>query len=222
MQPTTSSSLATHDTAGAAPVWMRRLLLAAAVYNIVWGTFVVLAPGALFDFSGIEPPRYPAIWQCVGMIVGVCGVGYWLAAGDVFRYWPIVLVGLLGKIFGPAGFVYAAARGELPWSWGVTILANDLIWWAPFAAILYQTYRRHVDSDWRDIGAFDSETNRVISTATSQQGDSIVALSQSGPLLVLLLRHAGCTFCRQALADVGATSRSDRGGGHSARTGPHG
>ena len=41
-----------------------------------------------------EFPRYPQIWQCVGMIVGVYGVGYLVAASDPLRHWPIVLVGM--------------------------------------------------------------------------------------------------------------------------------
>jgi hypothetical protein len=76
------------------------------------------------------------------MIVGVYGVGYLIAAGDPIRHWPIVLVGFLGKILGPIGFLSSVARGDLPWSWGVTILTNDLIWWLPFAAILHSAWSK--------------------------------------------------------------------------------
>ena len=41
----------------------------------------------------------------MGMIVGVYGIGYLIAARDPRTHWPIVLVGLLGKVFGPIGFV---------------------------------------------------------------------------------------------------------------------
>ena len=75
------------------------------------------------------------------MIVGVYGVGYWIAASDPIRHWPIVFVGLLGKVFGPIGFLQAAMTGSLPWKWGATILTNDLIWWLPFGAMLLATYR---------------------------------------------------------------------------------
>lgn len=119
------------------PPGLRRFLLVAAVYNLVWGAVVILAPNLFFELAGLELPRYPSIWQCVGMIVGVYGVGYWIAAGDPLRHWPIVLVGLLGKIFGPIGFVLTASAGELPWSFGWTIICNDLIWWWPFGRVLY-------------------------------------------------------------------------------------
>ena len=67
----------------------------------------------------------------------VYGVGYLAAATNPYKHWPIVLVGLLGKVLGPIGFFSAALSGTLPWSWGVTIITNDLIWWAPFGLILY-------------------------------------------------------------------------------------
>jgi len=120
---------------------MTWVLAAAAVYNLAWGAFAILFPRVPFDWLGIEPPNYLSLWQCIGMIVGVYGVGYAIAAVDPLRHWPIVLVGLLGKILGPIGFVGAATRGELPWLAGLTIVSNDLIWWVPFGLILLHARR---------------------------------------------------------------------------------
>jgi hypothetical protein len=117
------------------------ILRAAAVYNIAFGAGAVLFPGIWFDLAGLPQPNYPSLWQCIGMIVGVYGVGYWLAARDPRVHWPIVLVGLLGKVFGPIGFLMAASRGELPWRFGFVILTNDLVWWLPFASILLAARR---------------------------------------------------------------------------------
>ena len=118
-------------------------LYAAAAYNVVWGALVVLFPDATFRLLGVEEPaRYPEIWQCVGMIVGVYGVGYAIAARDPLRHWPIVLVGLLGKVFGPIGFIDAVfIKGTFPVQFGWTIITNDLIWWVPFALILVAARR---------------------------------------------------------------------------------
>lgn len=126
------------------PSWHRTVLISAAAYNLLWGMLVVLFPTLPFAWLGIEPPLYPAILQCLGMVIGESGFGYAIAAGDPRRHWPMVLVGLLGKIFGPIGFLWAALRGEFPWSFGVMILANDLMWWLPFGAILFAAVRRCV------------------------------------------------------------------------------
>jgi ligand-binding SRPBCC domain-containing protein len=120
-----------------APNWTRLWLWAAGIYNLVWGLITILWPHLLFDLVGAERVNYPEIWQCVGMIVGVYGIGYIIAAGDSRTHWPIVLVGFLGKIFGPMGFVVALWRGTFPPLFGLTIVTNDLIWWIPFAMILW-------------------------------------------------------------------------------------
>ena len=120
------------------------MLRLAAVYNLVWGTFVVLLPLEPFRWAGMVEPNYPQLFQCIGMIVGVYGIGYWIAAEDPLRHWPIILVGLLGKIFGPIGFLVSAFRGGLPWIAGLNILTNDLSWWIPFVLILIWVRRQTV------------------------------------------------------------------------------
>jgi len=128
------------------PRWMTVVLVLAGVYNLVWGAAVILAPTTTFRLLGVDLGDDAAItlavWQCVGMIVGVYGIGYLAASRDPARHWPIVLVGLLGKILGPIGFVDAAMRGVLPWSMGWTILTNDLAWWIPFVLMLRLAWRR--------------------------------------------------------------------------------
>lgn len=128
------------------PRWMRTCLVAAGIYNLVWGAMTVLYPMWLFNLTGIEPPNHPFIWQCVGMIVGVYGIGYLAAAADPLRHWPIVLVGFLGKIFGPLGYAMGVARGEVPAAFGWTLPTNDLIWWIPFALILVAARRHSLDA----------------------------------------------------------------------------
>lgn len=186
-------------TEPATPKWMRRVLIAAGIYNLLWGAVVVLAPGWTAKLAGFDPaPRYPELWQCIGMIVGVYGVGYWIAAYNPVRHWPIVLVGLLGKIFGPIGLVISLFKKTLPIQMVGTCLFNDMIWWVPFALILWHAIRvssRHLESS----GAKASETLR------DQHGRTVRELSQSGDLLLVFLRHAGCTFCREAIADIVAS-----------------
>jgi hypothetical protein len=114
----------------------------AAVYNLLWGTFAVLFPTKSFEMFGMQLPLYPQLWQCIGMIVGVYAIGYWLAAQNPFVHWPIVLVGFLGKVFGPLGFAMALINDELPLIFGLHIIFNDLIWWFPFFLILKSTMPR--------------------------------------------------------------------------------
>ena len=128
--------------------WMRWVLVAAGIYNLAWGGVAILAPRLSFELIGMELPRYLEFWQCIGMIVGVYGIGYLAAAADPIRHWPITLVGLLGKIFGPIGFAEALWSGKLPLAFGWNIITNDLIWWVPFTLILTAAWKaRGVSGD---------------------------------------------------------------------------
>ena len=187
------------------PQWVPNLLIAAAINNVAWGTFVVVFPTLPFRIVGMEPPNYPALVQCLGMITGVYGVGYAIAARDPVTLAPLVLVGLLGKILGPIGFVYAASIGEFPWRVGVGIVMNDLIWWLPFAAILFHAARIR---DARHSGERELILLDVLRETHTASGRSLDEISQQQDLLVVCLRHSGCTYCREALHDL-ARQRSE-------------
>ncbi len=188
---------------------MQYLLWAAAVYNIAWGAFVVLFPLQPFQWAGLPAPNYPELWQCIGMIVGVYGVAYAAAAGHPYRHWPVVFAGLLGKILGPIGFINAAMHGRLPWKAGWVCVANDLIWWIPFIFILAGAYRAYLGSR----RALAPEVLQFALRTKVHGGATIAQLSKSSPVLLVFLRHAGCTFCRETLADIAEQRHSIEAGG---------
>ena len=133
-------------TLATTPPWMTLTLRAAAIYNLLWGALIILLPRTTLSILGLTPEQLstPAVpfWQCIGMIVGVYAVLYWIAAANPATHWAIVLVGLLGKVFGPIGFLDAALlRAEIPITFAWTLITNDLIWWAPFALILRHAWR---------------------------------------------------------------------------------
>lgn len=50
--------------------------------------------------------------------------------------------------------------------------------------------------------------------ALDQHGRSVWDLSHEAPLLIVFLRHLGCTFCREALADIRDQRRTIEATGH--------
>jgi peroxiredoxin len=185
----------------ATPQWMKSVLLAAGIYNLAWGAFAVIFPNAIFTWLGMDLPNYPQLWQCIGMIVGVYGLGYIIAAFDPVKHWPIILVGFLGKVFGPLGMAQALWTGQLPWGFALNCLTNDLIWWVPFALILRHAWLAFSNDEGH--GALPDEAT-LIAEAKTTEGTSLRQLSQARPTLVVFLRHSGCTFCREAMADIAA------------------
>jgi peroxiredoxin len=44
----------------------------------------------------------------------------------------------------------------------------------------------------------------TLENAVTENGISLVDLVEASPVLLVFLRHAGCTFCREALSDIAA------------------
>jgi len=114
----------------------RAVFAAAGVYNLAWGAYAVADPQWLFRFAGMPPLNHPAIFACLGMVVGVYGILYLEVARVPERGFLIAAVGLLGKVLGPIGLARLIATGEWPASSAILCVTNDFIWWIPFALYL--------------------------------------------------------------------------------------
>jgi peroxiredoxin len=181
--------------------WMRYVLILAGIYNLICGGLTVLFPLATLRWLGFSlVPVYPEFWQFLGMILGVSGIGYLVAGRAPYRHWPIILVGLLGKLFGPIGCALSIGSGTLPTSsMAQMILINDIIWWIPFILILWGALRYHLS-----LGSayHHSDADAPLQEMRTNTGERLDDLADAKPQLVVFLRHAGCTFCRECLADI--------------------
>jgi peroxiredoxin len=46
---------------------------------------------------------------------------------------------------------------------------------------------------------------RLLESITTESGRRFIDLASGSPVMLVFLRHAGCTFCREALADISQT-----------------
>lgn len=113
----------------------RIAFVAAGIYNLAFGLWAAILPLSFFEMFAIPTPRYPGIWACLGMVVGLYGLLYLHAAWKLESAWPIIAIGLAGKLLGPIGM---ALSSDVDWPRrvGMVCVFNDLIWWLPFALFL--------------------------------------------------------------------------------------
>lgn len=110
---------------------------AAALYNVLWGSFTILFPQLFLQLIHVRAFDVLPLWQCIGMFVLVYAPAYWWAGRYPSSYRHLILIGLLGKVLGPVGFVWAYLHGQLPLAFGLTNLTNDVIWWPAFVLYLH-------------------------------------------------------------------------------------
>jgi hypothetical protein len=118
--------------------WARFILCLAAIYNVFWGVVISIYPQIiLFDDN---PTNFTyIILRCIGMLVGVYGIAYYFSSRDPVKFWPLILVGFIGKVLGPLGALYYIVLGQITPRFFIVNVFNDLIWLFPFGWVLYQT-----------------------------------------------------------------------------------
>ncbi|HJP62948.1 MAG TPA: hypothetical protein VJ844_05870, partial [Mucilaginibacter sp.] len=101
-----------------------------------WGIVISVYPQIiLFDYQAT--PFTLILLRCIGMLVGTYAIAYYFASRDPVRYWPLILVGFIGKVLGPIGSGYYVAIGQLTPKFLYVNVLNDLIWLIPFGWILW-------------------------------------------------------------------------------------
>src|SRR5262245_34028414 len=102
----------------------RCIFVLAALYNTAFGVWAGFFPQSFFAIFDLDPPRYPAIWSCLGMVIGVYAIAYAHAAWKPEQGTVLIAIGLLGKVLGPIGWVVTVSSGELPPQTFLLILTN--------------------------------------------------------------------------------------------------
>jgi hypothetical protein len=175
----------------AVPKWMPIALTAAGLYNLAWAAAAIAAPAWSYRLNGLEQPGAvfnPEVWQGLGLTIGLFGLGYLIAAGDPIKHWAVILVGFLGKVIGPLGFLGAALQGRMPWSAAGPILVNDVLWWLPLGLILRRAWRAYVNDE---AAPQPESVEAALMAARTNTGRSLADLSRTSPVLLIGLRHLG-------------------------------
>ena len=115
----------------------RGVFFAAAVYNITWGTIMVLFPDSIFRMAGLPPLDYPFLVSGIGMMVAVYGYGYWVISREPRRYPQLAVLGVMGKAFGAIGWIANVVADVVPAQTLWVPVLNDAIWLPPFIAYLF-------------------------------------------------------------------------------------
>lgn len=190
---------------------MRQVLLAAGFYHLAFAVWTNVQPCQWFDWIGLARPNHPMMWQGTGLAMGILGFALILAAKNPIRHWVTVLLGLIKFTLGITAFTLAFLKHDIPltsiWMMGV----DDLLWWPPFAAILWASVRAHAGVPPTRSVPFSIE--EASEGYLLSNGESLAEASRQRMLALVFLRHFGCTFTRQILRGLEGIQKEARSHG---------
>jgi peroxiredoxin len=184
---------------------MKTVLWAAGLGNFFLGVLMAAAPVEMDRILGIEAWTAAVLVRMLGIITASTGAGLMLASTDAVRSWPMTLAGMLASFT----WVWGLAAEQRLSHWGFAAGAFQLVLGAGLGAVLYRAYQS-LGEQKRSISP---EILRFALRSKTNAGLSIDELSRLSPVLLVFLRHAGCTFCREALDDLASNMKEIEAGG---------
>lgn len=181
---------------------MKWVLRAAGTFHLGLAVTALHSPSTLLRYlSPGQPVPHGLGSESLGaaaVLTAVLGAGFWFASGDAFRHWPVVLMGFLAKSTIGVGIGLEILRHRLdPVAWLVVILDN-LVWTLAFAVLIHGRYEMLL----RIRRTVSPDILRFALRRKTQYGITLDEHSRLTPVLLVFLRHTGCMFCREALADL--------------------
>ncbi len=180
--------------------WLVFTLRLAGYYSLLWAGFTVIQPQLFFTLTGLAPINHPAVWQMYGLLTGLLGVGYLIASSAPYHHWLLILVGFLVDLLQPAGFLWAVWHDGWPWTVGWLLLAGNLVWCLPFWLLLYGAFRNYAGGN--AVQSPSLSLPAALRYYRTSDGQTLLEHSAKAPVLLVFLRHLGCTFCQEALHDL--------------------
>lgn len=179
------------------PGWMRLVLLSAGIYHIFFAVWVNMWPLHCFDLLALMHPNHVGLWRGVGLVSAGLGLAFLLTAKNPVKHWNVVLIGFLKFCVVTAFVGYSIFSGELPFSALGLLILDDMIWLGPFFLILWISIRAHSGIPVSRTEPYSIEEAAAAYKLSS--GESLADASNESPLVLVFLRHFGCTFTRQIL-----------------------
>jgi hypothetical protein len=195
------------------PRWITFTLIAAGIYHVLFGTWVNFWPHMCFDLAAIDRPNHPFLWRGLGLLSIILGIGFLISARSPIRHWPIVLAGFAKFNLVIFAFITSLIDAPLPTSILLLAMVDDVIWWFPFAAILWVAAQAHIGrppSNGPPLNLTEAADAYRLSS-----GETLAEAGKNQILAMVFLRHFGCTFTRQILREL--QSIKDEADRHGAR-----
>ncbi len=182
--------------------WMTTALKAAGALDLSVGVLVLLVPSLAISVFGAAGEQDFCIYQFFGLFSAVFGITFLLASFRPLKNWVIVLAGLLSKLTVPLIFMLAAFKGNFPMEGAIVFSIFEIIWLIPFFLILKAVYDQEYTKDQELINMFSYDEMYSLDMFETSEGYDLQEMTEKWPTMVVFLRHMGCTFCKQTLADI--------------------
>jgi hypothetical protein len=182
--------------------WLKLLALG----SFAVGLALLLFPERSLQLLAITGVSGALFFQSIGLLSIAFGIGYLIASLDPIRHYSVVAVGAILRLFFLLLLIKGAVVGEVGLQGLLYLglyLAFGLI---VFIYILVNAY----DQNTKEESA-PKQFHHLINYVRTNQGQTLSELSEKQNVLLIFIRHFGCTFCRETVSEIAKLDSGIRG-----------
>jgi len=177
-----------------------KILSLIAIYYLFTALALFFCPKLILGLAGIAPLGAEFLILAFGAVMLALAFGAGMACFFPGALFGITSLLFMANLFDLLVVLRSVQLGSLPIYSGIFFLLLDLFWVLALAWVLYQYYceRTKINNQAGDISSLDF----ALRLKPLDSNLSLAELSEKAKLLLIYVRHSGCTFCRAHLAEI--------------------
>jgi hypothetical protein len=179
---------------------MPLVLCAAGLYCTVFAVWTIGWPAKAYALTGCNATGHDVLVQIIGLFYLVFGCSFFLASRDPIRHWRIVLLCTIKIAAVVLAALYTWWHSILPDPLIVLLLIDDVLWLVPFLMILWTALQANLGRP--PLYQEPLSLEKAASQYVLSSGETLSAAAESQEVVLVFLRHFGCTFTRQLLRSL--------------------
>lgn len=182
--------------------WLSLLGLA----NFAVGPALILFPQTLLEVLSLTHSFSPFFLEFLGVLSLTFGFGFIIASLEPARHWGIVMVAFIFDILFIPFLIKGVYFGLLGWSAFLFISFYLFISLIVFLYILVDAFYQNTREESEPKKFYD-----LIQYVRTNNGRTLAELSENENVLLIFIRHFGCTFCRETVSEIAKLESSIKG-----------
>lgn len=166
------------------------------IYQMILGVVGIIFAQQLLQFLKLDFPHNPFI--VISVLYFVLGFGVFLASYSLIDNWLIVFINLMKKVLIILVSLYFGVTQGVNIEYASFVILDSIL----SIFFLYQILDYIFVNKYDDDDASYPPSLESLKLARTNTGENLVELSHKNPLLLVFIRHFGCTFCRETVSEV--------------------
>jgi hypothetical protein len=179
---------------------MRLFLAAAGVYCVIFALILICWPKQAFVYLDLGVSRHLFLLQFIGVFYFLFGLSFFFASRDPIKHWRIILMCTLKIIIVVGASLYAWVDEVFPPKLIALMVVDDVVWLVPFLMILWASIQARAGI--APIYQQPLTPEAAAKSYTLSTGETLAEASTDKTVILVFMRHFGCTFTRQILRSL--------------------